>query len=132
VYFVLLGPTPWEARSGNARAVIPDMLAWYAMLAAAVVGLAAAARSRWRDLVVPLGFAAGWIVALALTEGNTGNIYRHRSMFMPFIFLLSSAGLVWLWDRWQIRRSHSARAAGSSELEPGSQPSGSPLQAPGA
>jgi Dolichyl-phosphate-mannose-protein mannosyltransferase len=125
VYYVLLGPLPWEARSNNARAVIPDMLAWYAMLAAAALGLAVAARSRWRDLVLPLGFAAVWTLALAVTEGNTGNIYRHRAMFTPFIFLLSSAGLVWLRGLWLSRRGRRA-------LEPVSQPTGSPLQAPGS
>jgi dolichyl-phosphate-mannose-protein mannosyltransferase len=113
---VLFGPTPWEARSGNARAVIPDMLAWYAMLAAAVVGLAVVVRSRWRDLVLPLGFTAAWTVALALTEGNTGNIYRHRAMFMPFVFLLSAAGLVWVWDRWRAQRP--AANPPGAELDP--------------
>ena len=116
VYYVLLGPLPWEARSNNARAVIPDMLAWYAMLAAAALGLAVAARSRWRDLVLPLGFAAGWLLALAVTEGNTGNIYRHRAMFMPFVFLLSSAGLVWLWDRWSSRSPGGTVSADGSAL----------------
>ena len=54
-------------------------LAWYALLAAAVLGLKLSFRRHWRDLVLPMGFAAGWVVALALTEGNTGNIFRHFS-----------------------------------------------------
>jgi hypothetical protein len=97
VFYVLFGPTPWEARSGSARAVIPEMLLWYGTLAAGLAGLIVVFRRSWRDLVLPLGFAASWIAALALTEGNTGNIFRHRSQFMPFIFLISAAGLVWLW-----------------------------------
>jgi hypothetical protein len=102
-FYVLLGPTPWEARSALARAVIPEMLAWYCLLAAALVGLAVTFRQSWRDLVLPGSFAAAWVFALALYEGNTGNIFRHRSQFMPFIFLVSAVGLQWLWARWRAR-----------------------------
>jgi len=90
------------------------MLTWYALLAAGAVGLAVRLRSAWRDLVLPLGFSAAWILALALTEGNTGNIFRHRSMFMPFVFLLSGVGLTWLWDRWQIQRTNRQPVASGS------------------
>ena len=79
------------------------------MLAAAVVGLLVSVWQKWRDLILPLGFAVSWIVALALTEGNAGNIFRHRSMFMPFIFLVSAVGLHWLWARWLSRRGLPAR-----------------------
>lgn len=105
VTFVLFGPTPWTARSASARAVAPEMLLWYGGMAAAAVGLALTFKQKWRDLVLPMGFAAAWIVALALTEGNTGNIFRHRSQFMPFVFLLSAVGICWLWARWGSPRS---------------------------
>jgi hypothetical protein len=104
IFYVLFGPTPWEARSGPARAVIPEMLLWYGILAAGLAGIISVFRGSWRDLVLPLGFAASWMAALALTEGNTGNIFRHRSQFMPFVFLVSAAGLVWAWKLWQQRR----------------------------
>jgi hypothetical protein len=99
VFYALFGPLPWDARSGLAMAVIPEMLAWYGLLAATLLGLKLSLRCHWRDLVLPVGFAAGWVVALALTEGNTGNIFRHRSMLMPFVFLVAAVGLLWLWDR---------------------------------
>jgi hypothetical protein len=104
VFYALFGPLPWDARSGLAMAVIPEMLAWYGLLTAALLGLRLSFRRHWRDLVLPMGFAAGWAVALALTEGNTGNIFRHRSMFMPFVFPVAAVGLLWLWDRWQASR----------------------------
>lgn len=104
VSYVLFGPTPWTANSATARAVAPEMVIWYGVLATAAAGLALTFRQKWRDLVLPLGFAAAWIVALALTEGNTGNIFRHRSQFMPFFFLLSAVGICWLWQRWGAER----------------------------
>jgi hypothetical protein len=118
VFYVLFGPTPWEARSGFAQAVIPEMLAWYTLLAAALLGLCLTLRQSWRDLALPLAFSAAWVLALALTEGNTGNIFRHRSMFMPFVFLLSAVGLVWVWDRWQARRATRPAADGETEAAP--------------
>lgn len=112
VFYVLFGPTPWQARSGLARAVIPEMLAWYALLAAALVGLARSWRRHWRDLLLPLAFSGAWIVALALTEGNAGNIFRHRSMFMPFVFLTAAPGLLWAWSRW-VRPARPTAEAGA-------------------
>lgn len=96
VYYALLGPTPWEARSGLSRAVIPEMLLWYGLFAVGVVGLVVSIKRSWRDLVLPMGLAGGVIVALALTAGNTGNLFRHRSMYLPYAFLLAAVGLEWL------------------------------------
>ena len=91
---VLFGPTPLDARTSTmAKAVLPEMLAWYVVLASAVVGLVAHFRRSWRDLVLPLGFSAIWVATLALTEGNLGNTFRHRSQFMPFVFVVAAAGL---------------------------------------
>ena len=116
IYYVLMAPLPWEARSTNSRAAIPEMLVWYVLLLAAIPGLTTSLKARWRDLFLPLGLSAGWIVALALTEGNAGNIFRHRAQFMPYILLLSAVGLVWLWGRYGLK------AAGKSVLQPGTAP----------
>jgi hypothetical protein len=105
VFFVLFGPTPFQMRSLSSRAVLPEMLAWYVVLAAAVVGLWVSFRSKWRDLVLPMALAGGCVVVLALSEGNTGNIFRHRSQVMPYVFLVSSVGLVWMWGWWRQRRA---------------------------
>lgn len=128
VYYVIFGPTPWEARSPFAQAVIPEMLVWYVLLAAALLGLGLVCRQSWRDLALPLVFSGGWLLALALTEGNTGNIFRHRGMILPFTFLLSAVGLLWVWDRWRLGRRVAGRArmmapepdprAGLTELRP--------------
>jgi hypothetical protein len=97
---VLFGPTPFDARTSMmARAVLPEMLVWYVVMASTLVGLIAYFRRSWRDLALPLGFSAIWIATLALTEGNLGNTFRHRSQFMPFVFVIAAAGLplVWSW-----------------------------------
>jgi hypothetical protein len=109
VYYVLMAPLPWEARSGNSRAVLPEMVVWYLVLAAGVVGILATLRRRWGELFLPMGFSAGWVVALALSEGNAGNIFRHRAQFMPFVFVVAAAGLIWLWQRYRGSRSGDAR-----------------------
>jgi hypothetical protein len=119
VYYVVLGPTPWEARSDLAKAVIPEMLAWYALLAAACVGLMASFRRSWRDLILPIALTGATVMALAIYEGNTGNIFRHRSMFMPFVFILSGVGLQWLWEwRQATRRVGSSRQAALARAAP--------------
>jgi hypothetical protein len=96
---VLFGPTPFDARTSTmAKAVLPEMLVWYVVMASAVVGLVAYFRRCWRDLVLPLGFSVIWVGTLALTEGNLGNTFRHRSQFMPFVFVVAAAGLPLAWS----------------------------------
>jgi hypothetical protein len=94
------------------------MLVWYGVLATAALGVILVFRRSWRDLVLPAGFTAGWILALALTEGNTGNIFRHRSQFMPYVFLLAAVGLSWLWSRWRSRNTDPSRELAGGEARP--------------
>ena len=105
LYYVVLGPVPWESRAGMARAVIPEMLVWYLIVTAALVGLVVSFRRRWRELMLPLGLSAGVVLALALTAGNTGNLFRHRSMYLPYTFILAAVGLQWVWMKWEARRA---------------------------
>jgi hypothetical protein len=85
------------------------MLAWYAMLILATVGIVATFKRDWRRLFLPLLFTAGLILVLALVEGNVGTIFRHRSMLMPTTFIGAGIGLTWL-------LAQRARAADRSKI----------------
>jgi hypothetical protein len=102
----LLGaPFPWAATKVTQWLTIPDMLLWYASLLLAGVGLWLA-RGRWRLTLFPLGYVAGMLLALLLTEGNTGTLFRHRAMVIPFLLPFSVVGGLWLWDRLRDRRGN--------------------------
>jgi predicted exporter len=110
---VLGAPFPWTVRRLKDLPTVPEMLAWYAMLALAAVGIVATFKRDWRKLLLPLLFSAGLILVLALVEGNVGTIFRHRSMLMPTTFIAAGIGLTWLLER-RNRQSKHAKAGMSS------------------
>ena len=77
------------------------MPVWYVLLAASCLAWrASGADPRQRVFVVCLlayGIA-NWLV-LAASEGNVGNLLRHRLMLDPVLLIFGGAGLEWLWVR---------------------------------
>jgi len=91
----LLAPAPWQARSDIELAASFEMLIWYVYLAASLLAWRARPRQRVFVLCLAVYGVATWFV-LAATEGNLGNLTRHRIMLAPTILILGGAGLDWL------------------------------------
>ncbi len=87
----LFAPFPWSVQRAADLAVLPEMLVWYVVLAA-VIGVLRE-RPRWSHLAPVVLFALGGFAILALAEGNVGTLYRHRAMFIPWIFVLAAPAL---------------------------------------
>jgi hypothetical protein len=107
--YALLSPAPWQARSLTELAASAEMPIWYVLLAASCLAWQApVADPRQRLFLVCLVAygIANWLV-LAASEGNVGNLLRHRLMLDPVLLILGGAGLDWLWSR--IVRPFSAR-----------------------
>ena len=101
--YMLAAPFPWDTPKLAEKLTIPDMLLWYACVPLAVVGVVVG-RRRWRLMLVPVGYILATAAALTLGEGNTGTLFRHRAMLIPWTVMFSAAGARWLWDRWQACR----------------------------
>jgi hypothetical protein len=96
--FALLAPAPWQAHGLRELAASAEMVLWYGLLAAAVLVPWTGPRQGWLVLSLVLYGAVTW-VALAVSEGNLGNLLRHRMMLTPTLLALGAAGLVWAWER---------------------------------
>lgn len=100
IVYALFAPFPWQLGRLADAATIPDMLLWYAVLAAGAVSLWRN-RAQWRELTAIVVFAAATLAVFAVFEGNTGTLFRHRAMTIPFVILVaspvlaSSGWLVW-------------------------------------
>jgi hypothetical protein len=91
--FALFAPFPWTGTRPQDLLPLPEMLVWYALLAATCIALWRW-RHRWRALA-PLGlFVGGTVLIFALAEGNVGTLYRHRAMIIPFVIVLAAPALV--------------------------------------
>lgn len=100
--YALLAPAPWQVHSLRDLAATGEMLIWYPLLGLGLLAWRAGPRpgrgQRLFLVCLVLYGLANWLV-LAASEGNLGNLARHRLMLTPTLLVLSSAGLVWLWPR---------------------------------
>jgi hypothetical protein len=76
--FVLAAPWPWDAVHANRAAYGGLALVGLAVSVAGVAGLAASARRRASAAAPVILFAAILFVLLAMLEGNSGIVVRHR------------------------------------------------------
>lgn len=92
VAFVVV-PLPWRATSRSEMAIVPQQLAWYAIVALACLGL----REAWRrDGLVTALFVCYALVGLAVIAPNSGNIgtlVRHRDTIVPALVCLAGVGI---------------------------------------
>lgn len=108
-FFALLAPAPWQVRGWGDLAASLEMLLWYALLAGAAYVLAARPRASVEMVALAIYGLATWI-GLAQTEGNLGNLLRHRTMLTPPLLVLGIAGLHAVLQRLRLGR----RAKGTS------------------
>jgi hypothetical protein len=96
--FALLAPAPWQARSGPEVGAAAEMPVWYVLLLASLLAWRASPRQRFFVASLAAYGIANWLV-LAASEGNVGNLLRHRLTLNPVLLILGAAGLEWLWVR---------------------------------
>lgn len=110
--FALFAPTPWSANGTFEAAAAVETLVWDGLLVGALFGW----RTRPRDGIFVLVLGAygltTWL-GLALTEGNVGNLIRHRTMLAPPLLLLGAAGLERAW-RYRSGACQADASAGTS------------------
>jgi hypothetical protein len=96
--YALFSPAPWQVRSVRDAAASGEMLVWYALMACGLLAWRLEPRQRLFLVCLGLYGVGNWLV-LAASEGNLGNLLRHRLMLVPTLLVFSSAGMVWLWPR---------------------------------
>ena len=114
VIYLLFAPFPWTVSGLRQALALPDVLAWYALVPALVLGIAAALK-RLRDTMPILVFTSALTLAYGAFLGNVGTAYRQRTQIMMFYFLFVADGL-YLRKQSKNRRSGSWDAPASGYL----------------
>jgi len=96
--YALLAPAPWQAHNLTELGASAEMVVWDVLLVASCLAWVASPRQRLFVLCLAGYGIANWLL-LAATEGNFGNLLRHRLMLDPVLLILGAAGLEWLWLR---------------------------------
>ena len=89
--FVLV-PLPWQMATPAGLAVLPQQLAWYALVALALPGVWFGLRQAPQLTMTLAGCCVAGLVVIAPNSGNIGTLLRHRDMIVPFLAWLSAAG----------------------------------------
>jgi hypothetical protein len=103
--YALLAPAPWQTQTLTELAISAEMLVWYVLLAAGFFAWRAEPRQHLFVVCLVVYAVANWLV-LAASEGNLGNLLRHRLMLDPSLLLLGCGGLEWLIRRQPIARRY--------------------------
>lgn len=94
--YALLAPAPWQVHNLRELAAGGEMPIWYALLGGSLLAWRSQPRQRLFLGCLVLYGVASWLV-LAASEGNLGNLLRHRIMLAPTVLVFGAAGLDWLW-----------------------------------
>jgi hypothetical protein len=95
--YALFAPVPFLSFRAQELVTAPEMLFWYVLLTAALLTIWHQQR-KWRTMAPLILMASGLTLVLALAEGNTGTLFRHRGMVVPFVVVLASPVLVKLFN----------------------------------
>jgi len=92
---------PWlsHLHTLKLKVFFPQMIAWYACGALAVLGLLALRRHNRALSMFIFLFLAVFISAYGLSEGNIGTLIRHRDMITPAVLILAVVGARALFDQ---------------------------------
>jgi len=106
----LLEPYPWQrATSQSFRYAAMESVIWYPILIVALIGLVGAFR-KLVAMAYPLAVGGGLILVMALTEGNVGTAFRHRSELVWMVALLFGFGVATITRRFDRRPGSRGRS----------------------
>lgn len=100
--YLMLAPFPWQAENLRQSITIPEVLAWWAMIPFAILGLVYTIRYKLRNAFPVLIFSLLLSVAYSVLQGNVGTAYRQRTQIQVFLFIMIAVG----WTVYQERREN--------------------------
>jgi 4-amino-4-deoxy-L-arabinose transferase-like glycosyltransferase len=92
--YLMFAPFPWAISGLRQALTLPETLVWYSLMPAFVRGLRHSIRTRFKECLPILVFAAALTAAYAVFQGNVGTAYRQRTQITMFFFIFMGVGIV--------------------------------------
>ena len=90
--FFLLAPYPWQISSFRQAVTLPEMLFFYTLLPAILVGFRYLITQNTSQSLLVCLVAACLTLGYALGEANAGGAYRHRAQVLVLLLIVASVG----------------------------------------
>ena len=94
--YLLFALFPWAVETPLQATARWEMLLWYPLFLASILGFRITLRDRLTTAFFPMSVLLIVVSSYALVEGNFGTAYRHRAQIMPLFFVFSGVGLFWI------------------------------------
>lgn len=93
LFFSIFSPFPWQVGSVMQLMAIPETIVFYMLVPFTLKGIVFAYRKRFNQSIWLLSIITGIFLFLALIEGNSGTLFRHRSVAFYIVFIFTAAGI---------------------------------------
>lgn len=93
LFYALFSPFPWQIGSMAQIMAIPETIVFYLLIPCTVIGIAFGCKRRFNQSLLLLSVIAALMLLLALMEGNSGTLFRHRSVVFYLVFIFTAMGI---------------------------------------
>lgn len=93
LFFALFAPFPWQIGSIMQIMAIPETILFYILAPLTIKGIVFGYKKRFNHSFLLLSIIFGLLLFLALVEGNSGTMFRHRAIAFYLIFIFTSMGI---------------------------------------
>lgn len=93
LFFAIFAPFPWQMGNIMQIMAIPETILFYMLAPLTIKGMVFGYKKRLNHSFLLLSIISGLLLFLALVEGNSGTLFRHRSIAFYLIFIFTSIGI---------------------------------------
>jgi len=91
--YAFFAPFPWQLGNIMQAMVIPETIVFYLLVPCTLRGVIFACKKRFNQSLLLLVIIAVIMFFLALIEGNSGTLLRHRYMTFSILFIFTAVGI---------------------------------------
>jgi len=93
IIYAIFAPFPWQLGSIMQIMAIPETIAFYILVPFTLKGIIFCYKKRFNQSILLLSIIFSLLIFLGLVEGNSGTLFRHRSIAFCLLFIFTAIGI---------------------------------------
>ncbi len=91
--YAIFAPFPWQLGNVMQIMAVPETIIFYILLPCTIKGIIFGYKKRFEQSILILSIALVILFFLALVEGNSGTLFRHRSIAFYLMLIFTAVGI---------------------------------------